>query len=207
VITLPRNFAARSAADATPAPAPFRQLLRQVLEAAAGDATHAVRIGVTACRRGEGVSTVATQLAWAAATSSSEDTLLVDCNPNSTDRALGLADLLTNGEVVELVQPSPVRRLWSLSAGSRHLRKRLFDRPDRLNETLYSLAQDYQPLICDLPPVDEFSGMLEVAAQLDGVLLVVEAGRTSQEQIAAAQRLLSRRRAKLLGVVLNKQQA
>jgi protein-tyrosine kinase len=209
VITLPRNLSApgtETALNGELPSAPFRQLLRQVLEAASpGDAGRAVRIGVTACRRREGVSTVATQLAWAAAISLADDVLLVDCNPNSTDGTPGLADLLAGGELEEFVQPSPIRRLWSLSVGSTHLRKRLFIAPDRLSETLDRLAQGYQPLICDLPPIDESSGVLDVAAQLDGVLLVVEAGRTPQEQIAAAQRLLTRCRAKLLGVVLNKQ--
>lgn len=210
MITLPRNLAApgtgTSVNDSELPSAPFRQLFRQALDAASpGNAGRAVRIGVTASRRGEGVSTVATQLAWAAATSLPEDALLVDCNPTSTDGTPGLADLLAGGELEDFVQPTPIRRLWSLSVGSAHLRQRLFTAPDRLNETLDRLAQGYQPLICDLPPVDETSGMLDLTAELDGVLLVVEAGKTSQEQIAAAQRLLVRRRAKLLGVVLNKQ--
>jgi protein-tyrosine kinase len=186
--------------------APFRHLLRQILAGlGSGEASHVARLGVTACRPKEGASTVATQLAWAAAVAQRDEALLIDCNPLSRDANPGLADLVhAGGELEQFVQPTPVRRLWSMSVGSLQLRRTLFDRSELLGETLDRLAQGYQPIICDLPPVSEATGMLGLACQLDGVLLVVEAGRTPQEQVVAAQRMLLRRQVRLLGVVLNK---
>jgi Mrp family chromosome partitioning ATPase len=195
------------AAEQISSAAAFRPLLRQVLTAvAAGDDGHAARIGVTACRRGEGVSTIATQLAWAAADLLPEDSLLVDCNPKSKIAGAGLLDLAYHGgELEQLVQPTSISRLWTIPCGSSPLRPRLFDQPALIGEALDRLAQPFGPLICDLPCVDQASGMLDLAALLDGVLLVVEAGRTPQEDVAAAQKVLARRRIRLLGVVLNKQ--
>jgi Mrp family chromosome partitioning ATPase len=106
--------------------ASFRPLLRQVLAiVTGGESGHAARIGITSCRRGEGVSTVATQLAWAAADLLTEDTLLVDCNPRSASNAPGLIDLAYHGgELEQLVQPTSISRLWTISCGSAALRPR-----------------------------------------------------------------------------------
>ena len=204
---------AESAMSESSLPAmPFRALWRQVLESLqATDGTRPLRIGVTACHSRAGVSTVATQLAWAATLTGPDEALLIDCNAGSPQNTPGFADLVVSGgELEQVVQPTPIRRLWSLSAGSPHLHPQLYDHPGLLGETLDRLAQGYQPLVCDLPPLDsahlnESSGVLELVCQLDGVLLVVEAGRTPQDAIALAQRSLARHHARLLGVVMNKQ--
>jgi Mrp family chromosome partitioning ATPase len=115
--------------------------------------------------------------------------------------------MLSHCELEQVVQPTPIRRLWSLPCGSVHLRTRLFEHSTLLGETFDRLAHGYQPMVCDLPAVDLASGMLEAACQLDGVVLVVEADRTPQELVANAQRLLVRSGARLLGVVLNRQRS
>jgi len=57
-------------------------------------------------------------------------------------------------------------------------------------------------VIFDCPPLLSVSDSLVFASYVDGIILVVEAGRTTEEQISKSVELLKDR--PLLGLVLNK---
>ena len=59
-------------------------------------------------------------------------------------------------------------------------------------------------VVVDLPPLGTSSDALALSPVLDGVVLVVEAGRTTAEEALDALRVLRAAQAKVLGVVLNR---
>ena len=104
----------------------YRTVLRQLPWLGSGSSDSLRTLGITSCYSGEGVSTVAAQLAVTAAASGDRPVLLVDCNlarPSveqtfKVDPTPGLAEaLLDNGQIAAGIQPSPVANLSVLPAG------------------------------------------------------------------------------------------
>lgn len=75
---------------------------------------------------------------------------------------------------------------------------------ERLAEVLADLAQEADMVLVDTTPVLAVTDALAVASKVQGVLLVVDAGRTRRKMAVEAQRLLASVGAKLLGVALNR---
>jgi capsular exopolysaccharide synthesis family protein len=172
-------------------------------------------LGVSSCHGGEGVSTVAMHLAVTAASLGDYRVLLIDANfaEPCVPRMFGvrgrpgLAEALQNGdELSELLQPSGVDNL-SLLVGGRPVggHSRVFGAP-ALEGLVKELAGEFDLVVVDLPAADQSSAALQLAARLDGILLVVEAGRAPCDAAQRVIDLLARAGAHLLGVVLNKWQ-
>jgi Mrp family chromosome partitioning ATPase len=168
-------------------------------------------IGLTSCGRRAGVSTVATQLAVTAAECGAGQVLLVDAHfawP-AVSRQLGLragpglSELLLEGRApIDVIQPGPVPRLSVLTAGGRCQEAAALDSP-RLGEMIETLAEGFDLVLFDLPPVGEAGG-LRLAGLLDGVFLVLEAERVRWQVAQRARQLLLRAEGNLLGAVMNK---
>ena len=73
-------------------------------------------------------------------------------------------------------------------------------RMDRLIEALRGLADI---VLFDAPPTNAVTDAAVLGAKMDGVLLVVSAGRTKRDHALRAKRMLEKVNAKVLGVVLN----
>ncbi len=58
-------------------------------------------------------------------------------------------------------------------------------------------------VILDSPPLIGFPEPLEMAANVDGVLVVTRAGHTSRKAVSTVMATLARLRARPLGIVLN----
>lgn len=171
------------------------------------------RIAITSTRPEAGKSTVSTNLAFALARQSNFRTMIFDFDmrrptlnklfgyspPNDIGKTLrgdydfadhlvrvgsNLALGLTNGPVAnssELLQS------------------------DRAADILSKIEAHYQPdlILFDMPPflaTDDMQGFLPL---VDGVLLIVEAQRTTKAQLDAVEQKLSQR-TKVIGIVLNK---
>ena len=70
-------------------------------------------------------------------------------------------------------------------------------------EVIARLGQMADLVLFDAPPVVAVTDAAVLSAQVDGVLLVVQAGRTKREHIERAQTLLEKVRARVIGAVLN----
>jgi Mrp family chromosome partitioning ATPase len=185
--------------------------LVQQLRPAGHPASAAATVGVTACARGACVSTVAANLA-AAAAQTGQRTLLVDLS--STHPALA-ARLAMSGDLglrealacaarpAECVKATSIPNLSLLAVNNGDDSRVLSVDAARMHELFRSLEQDFHFIVVDLPVTD--SGVcMATAGMLDGVLLVMESERTnSQAALRATQRLVHAN-AKLLGVILNK---
>jgi len=170
-------------------------------------------LGLTSCSSGEGVSTVASQLAATAATYGDRQVLLVDCNLSrpsvqqtfEVDLSPGLAEVLRNDrQLADAVQSSPVANLSVITAGDLDgAVAKAYDSAG-LFEVVAALEREFELVVFDMPAAGQASSAISLAGLLDGVLLVVEAERVRWEVAQRAQEVLTRAGARLLGAVLNK---
>lgn len=190
---------------------PFRMLWRR-LHFRGNGAVKLQAIGVTSCLHGEGVSTVAAQLA-AAAASAGQPLLLVDANLDrpalhrffQLDLSPGLADALCQGaSFEELVQPTTRANLSLLTAGTTEAGLALCWESGTLTALVQALKRAFPLVLFDLPALETGSITTQCAGLLDGLLLVVEAQRVRFDIIQREKELLTQTGVPLLGAVLNK---
>jgi len=159
----------------------------------------------------EGKTTIAVHLAIAHA-QQKHKTLLIDgdlrrpgvhtklgLKPES-----GLAAALMNGFCWQdkVIQPAAVPGLYVLPAGPSS--RRCADLIGAsLKQILAQAETEYDLVIVDAPPILGFPEPLQMAAAVDGVVMVAVAGETNRKAIDLALTTLRRLRANVLGLVLN----
>lgn len=165
----------------------------------------------TSATASEGKSTTAGHLASAHA-EQKKKTLLIDCDlrrpslhklfglPLST----GLSNVL-NGETnwrFAIVESETNPNLHIITAGPPS--RRAADMIGTLmGPVMDEMAQEYDLVVLDAPPLLGFAETLQMASSADGVVVVTKAGDTSRKAVAAAISTLSHLRANVLGLVLN----
>jgi capsular exopolysaccharide synthesis family protein len=116
----------------------------------------------------------------------------------------GLAAALMNGLCwrEKLIQPEAVPGLYVLPAGpSSRCCADLIGAS--LKQILAQAEAEYDLVIVDAPPILGFPEPLQMAAAVDGVVMVAVAGETNRKAIESALATLRRVRANVLGLVLN----
>lgn len=93
-------------------------------------------------------------------------------------------DIITSGPV----PPNPAEMLGSA----------------RMKNFLQEACTTYDLVLLDSPPVNSVADASILSGQVDGVILVVEAGSTEREAVMLAKQQLEKVNARILGVVLNK---
>ncbi|MBG0789710.1 MAG: AAA family ATPase [Desulfovibrionaceae bacterium] len=172
-------------------------------------------IMVTSPRRGEGKTIVATNLAMAIARDARQTALLVDTNLRwpgiaSTlgvcrDQQAGLEDyLIGEMELPELMVNPGIDKLVVLPACQATIESSDLISSPRMQKMVRECKNRYPDryVIFDCPHVLDMPDALVFSAYVDGIILVVEEGRTSQADIRATLEMLGS--ANILGVVLNK---
>jgi len=166
---------------------------------------------VTSSGPAEGKSTTAAHLALAHA-QQGRKTLLIDGDlrrPSIHRRfevpsTRGLSNVLTSGIPwrTVLVRPEGVPNLDILPAGPPSRRA-----ADLVGAELTALLEDacaeYDLVVLDSPPLLGFPEPLQMAASVDGVLVVALAGQTNRKALGSAVNTLKRLRAYTVGIVLN----
>lgn len=166
---------------------------------------------ITSASPAEGKTTVAAHLATAHA-EQHHKTLLIDCDLRrpSLHRLFNLS--VKNGLTTVLTQSLPWEEavmkganredLDFLPAGppSRHAADIL---GKRLPQILKEAAARYDLILIDAPPLLGFPEPLQMAANVDGVVIVARAGQTNRNAVASVLSTLSRLRANVVGMVLN----
>lgn len=191
----------------------YETLGEQLLQSSDGSTEKQRVFAVVSCHRGEGVSTVAANLATWLAQRGNGDVLLVDANTAhpSVHRIFkkklspGLVDVLENGQGNgDAILNSPVQNLHILSAGRVKVNlSQIFDF-DRFSKRLSSIKEHYRFVVFDLPAVSQMSIVPRLAGLFDGVIIVVEAERLRWEVVQRMKERLVKAEANVLGVVLNK---
>ena len=166
---------------------------------------------ITSATPSEGKTTTAVHLAIAHA-QQKHKTLLIDCdmrrpgvhgklgiNPES-----GLAAVLQNGLQwrAKLVKLEDLPDLDILPTGFSNRRA-----ADLIGASLARILEeavpDYDLIIIDSPPMLGFPEPLQMAAAVDGVVVVAKAGETNRDAVGSALTTLQRVRANVVGLVLN----
>jgi capsular exopolysaccharide synthesis family protein len=118
---------------------------------------------------------------------------------------MGLSTFLSgNVKLGSVVKKTNIPNLSHISAGpvppnpSELLGSKLF------KEMLKSLAENFDQIIIDSPPVLGFTDSIVLSSSVDGVILVVLGGKTQKEALQQAKETLLQVNAKILGVVINR---
>ncbi len=120
----------------------------------------------------------------------------------------GLSDVINNDTAWRdaLQSPEGLPYLDVLPAGPPSRRA-----ADGLGETLKVLladaANEYDLIICDAPPLLGFAESLQIAALVDGVVVVALAGQTEKAAVASVFSNLRRLKANVIGLTLNEVRA
>jgi len=190
----------------------YDALFRRI-QTAGFDSETGVAIGIIGCAPRAGASTVAFNIAMTAAHSDCGSVLYIDAdvkkrpgpNPVGAVPELGLADALASAadplDCVKLTQYANLSILSGRGISTRDIAK--VD-PGALTSIFEEFKRQFKLLMIDLPAANEFNGSISLAAQLDGVILVVEAERADGRAALQIKRQLESADANLLGVVLNK---
>ncbi len=179
----------------------------------ARDGLRPLTIGFTSTAAGEGVSTVVANLARRAATLG-EAVLLVDTNifrPRlhrdfRVKLAPGASEALVDGmAAAECIQPTRIGGLSIVAAGAKR-RARHSTSDASIVQFIQATQLHHSLVLFDLPPVGERSAAftLAFAAQLQGVVIVVEAERLAGTVVQNAKHSLEFAAANPLGVVFNR---
>jgi len=196
-------------ADEEPGGEAFR-MLRAALRFAAE--TRPRVIAVVSAARGDGKTTVATNLAYALAQEGAR-VLLVDADLRrpavhrtfGLERTPGLADVLVaEAAPADALRPAPgVPALQVLPAGTNAPRPAELLGGRSFAAFLQSARERFDAVIVDTPPVLAAADATLVASLADGAVFVARANQTDRRALGRAAEQLRQARAPLLGLVVN----
>jgi capsular exopolysaccharide synthesis family protein len=166
---------------------------------------------VTSPMQGNGKTTIAVNLALSLA-ASGQKTILVDSDLRrpAVHAALkiskhpGLADVIRNESTLSAARRNlKSRNIEVLAAGNIPQNITEVIGSKRIATVLADLREDFDVVIVDAPPL-VISDAYNLAAKVDGVILVLEPGQTQEDQGRVIKEQLNRAGARIIGVVFNK---
>ena len=168
---------------------------------------------ITGTAQGSGSSTTAANFAITLARDCSLNVLLVDANFRSPslhevfniEYNQGLSQLLTKKEGgTSFFKKVGHGNLYVLPCGeSSTVPMNLFE-SNRFEKTLKNMREKFDYVIFDAPPLNGYLDSIVICRKVDGVILVLESGKTRCEVAIKAKQELEEAGAKVLGVVLNR---
>jgi len=166
---------------------------------------------VTSAAPEEGKSTTLANLAVTVA-QAGKRVILADCDLRrpAQHRLFGLANAtgLTTMVVDDQAMKSPplqetgVPNLWLLASGPPPPNPAELLASRRMTEIIATLLERADMVLFDAPPVIAVTDAAVLAAKVDGVLLVLRAGKTKREHVERAKALLEKVNARVVGTVL-----
>lgn len=190
----------------------FRQLRATLL--LSRDGSDLRTLLVTSSLPGEGKTTAAINTSISLAESGA-NVLLIDGDlrrPSlhkifgvSNDRGLSTAlnDRLVGSDLMSIIQNPEMAKLSLLTSGpALENPTKLFEH-DNLHQLLAALESKFTYVVIDSPPIVPFADSVILGSEVDGVLMVVQSGKTPRELVVRSMQLLEDVDASILGVVLN----
>ena len=167
---------------------------------------------VTSAGPDEGKSTTLANLAVTMA-QAEKRVILVDCDlrrPNlhklfGLRHDAGLVTMVLEDAALQNppLQETGVTGLWLLASGPLPPRPSDLLGSQRMERVIQALLEKADVLLFDAPPVLAVTDSSILATKVDGVLLVVSAGRTRREDVRTAKAQLEKVNAHVIGAVLN----
>jgi capsular exopolysaccharide synthesis family protein len=162
---------------------------------------------------GSGSSTTALNFAVAIAKASQLKVLLVDVNLRTPglheafniDYDKGISDLLSDPDEFETrIRKVGPGDLHIVTCGSNQNEPLGLFESKRFEQFLARIRERFDYIILDAPPVNFFPESRLLCEKADGVVLVVESGKTRRHTALRAKKQLEESGANILGVVLNR---
>jgi capsular exopolysaccharide synthesis family protein len=166
-----------------------------------------------ATESGVGCSTTALNFATSLAKEAHFRVLLVEVNLRTPslcelfkiDYAEGLSELLTgNTNMVTQIKRVGPGNLYVLACGKNHSAPTSLFVSSRFDQFLELIRNKFDYIVFDGPPAPLFAECRMICHKVDGVILVLESGKTRRQVALNVKKQLEDAKGKLLGVVLNK---
>lgn len=167
---------------------------------------------ITSANRGEGKSTVASYLALTVARFRGKKSLIVDADLRRpklhqifhVPKSPGLLECLEGrADPLDVVKDTPIENLKVIPSGANVSSPSHLFEGDILSEIFEKIKFYYDIVIVDSAPVIPVSDPMLMSSEVDGVILVLLAGKTPRSTVARARNILLDADANILGAVVN----
>ena len=190
----------------------YRQLRTSILLSTAGHAPKSLLI--TSSLPSEGKTTTATNTAISLAQTGAK-VLIIDADmrrprlhsvfnmENGDGLSTILSTELTEKETLDIIKQDEGTKLHMLTSGPIPPNPAELIGSEQMANLLKLLQTHFTHVVVDSPPITSFTDGVLIASMVDGVILVVHAGKSSRQVVRRARQLLQDVGAKIFGVVLN----
>lgn len=190
----------------------YRQLRTSILLSTAGHAPKSLL--VTSSLPSEGKTTTATNTAISLAQTGAK-VLIIDADmrrprlhqvfniANGEGLSTLLSSELTEDLIPQVVKQDPGSKLFLLTSGPIPPNPAELIGSEQMAVLLRMLSNQFTHVVIDSPPIASFTDGVLIASMVDGVILVVHAGKSSRQVVRRSRQLLNDIGAKIFGVVLN----
>ena len=167
----------------------------------------------TGTAHGVGCTTTAAGFANTMAQYCRLNVLLIDTNIRSprlhevfnVEHYQGLDDLLTNEEEkISLFKKMGHGNLYLIPCGKKASIPQAVFESTRFNKILKLMREKFDYVILNAPPVNSYAETKVLGKKVDGVMLIIESGKTRKQVAVRAKQELENAGAKVLGVILNR---
>lgn len=164
---------------------------------------------VTSPAMAEGKSTTIANLAVTMA-QSGRKTILVDCDlrrPSlhtlfDLNAEPGLTNMVLHDDKEPPLQKTNVENLWLLASGTKPPNPADLLGTKKLDQVIATLTEMADIVLFDAPPVIAVTDSAVLGAKVDGVLLVIQAGKTRRDHAERAKELLEKAKVRIVGATL-----
>jgi polysaccharide biosynthesis transport protein len=187
----------------------YRMLRTSVLLSSAGKPPKTILF--TSGQPGDGKTTTAVNTSVSLAQLGAK-VLLIDCDLRrpTVHRALRIpkqrglsAYLSSESKPEEVIQETRIPSLSAITCGPIPPNPAELLASDRMRDLLQWASENYEHVILDSPPLLSVTDPVVLSTRVDGVILVVQAGRSTRDILRRARHELLQVGAKVFGVVLN----
>jgi capsular exopolysaccharide synthesis family protein len=187
----------------------YRVLRTSVLLSSAGGPPKIML--VTSGRPAEGKSTTTINTAISMAQLGAR-VLIIDCDLRKPsihktfglDHSRGLSTYLSRDvEIESLIHNLPIKNLSLLPSGAIPPNAAELISSDKMKNLLATLADRYDHILIDSPPLMHVTDPVILSTMVDGVILVVHGGKSTRDMVRRSRQELAAVGAKIFGVVLN----
>lgn len=190
----------------------YRHLRTSILLSTAGHAPKSLLI--TSSLPSEGKTTTATNTAISLAQTGAK-VLIIDADmrrprlhsifdiENGAGLSTLLSSALSDGEIDDAIRQDEKSKLYLLTSGPIPPNPAELIGSEQMATLLRMLQARFTHIVVDSPPIASFTDGVLIASMVDGVILVVHAGKSSKQVVRRSRQLLNEIGAKVFGVVLN----